>query len=202
MTRLRSIPRQTCLAGYGEYLDAIAVPFGWRAAMLRFKRPANALDADEFQRQGNRFQSDIDIIETPEDTASAEWTQQVLDKYADKVAAYNTTVRRFLRLLDFQSIQDRPGEQPVPDSTTGGWFVEQVDRHHLAADRHGRADRSFHVIQFLPKFIQSLPMGLKSVGHRTGSGNSPQGVLLTSNFLPDFTLVGAMSPLFSDGSGY
>lgn len=56
--------------------------------MITFKPPVGALTADEFERQGRHFDSDIHIIETPADSASAEWIQHILDKYAAKVIAY------------------------------------------------------------------------------------------------------------------
>ena len=56
--------------------------------MISFKPPAQTVSAEEFERRGNLFESDIHIIETPGDTVSSERTQHILDKYADKVVAY------------------------------------------------------------------------------------------------------------------
>jgi hypothetical protein len=56
--------------------------------MITFKPPVGALTAEEFEGRGNHFESDIHIIETLADSASAEWTQHILDKYADDVIAY------------------------------------------------------------------------------------------------------------------
>lgn len=55
--------------------------------MLTF-RPKNAVTAEQYESQGNTFDSDIHIIECPDDAISSEWTQHILDKYADEVVAY------------------------------------------------------------------------------------------------------------------
>ncbi len=58
--------------------------------MLTF-RSARAMAAKQFESQGNCFSPDIHIIASPDDTTAVEWTQQVLNKYADKVIAYHIT---------------------------------------------------------------------------------------------------------------
>ena len=57
--------------------------------MITFQPTASAITADAFQRQGNSFDPDIHIIATTEDAATAEWTQYILDKYADEVTVYS-----------------------------------------------------------------------------------------------------------------
>ena len=57
--------------------------------MISLKIPPQALTAEEFEHRGNRFESDIHIIETPDDTVSSEWTQHILNKYGSEVSAYH-----------------------------------------------------------------------------------------------------------------
>lgn len=57
--------------------------------MITFIPPATAVTAEDFGRNGNSFAPDLHIIVMPEDVAAAEWTQHILDKYADKAIAYS-----------------------------------------------------------------------------------------------------------------
>lgn len=56
--------------------------------MLTF-RPSNAVTAEQYERQGNTFEPEIHIGESLNDTIACEWTQHILDKYADEVVAYH-----------------------------------------------------------------------------------------------------------------
>ena len=56
--------------------------------MLTFRPPTSAVTAEVFVRQGNDFNPDIHIVATPGDTVAAEWTQRIINKYADMVRVY------------------------------------------------------------------------------------------------------------------
>ena len=89
----------------------------------------------------------------------------------------------------FQCIQHDPGQQPIPNLLAGRWLVEQVASDDFVTYCNGSTNCPFGVPQLLPELVQSFPVGLESVGHRTCAGHGPKGFLLAGNFFPYFTLV-------------
>ena len=116
--------------------------------------------------------------------------------YAKKLLNIGSSRLPLVGLL-LQGVKHVARHQTIPDLVASGGLVKDIHGHDPLADCHRHAAGSINVAQGFLAFGQSLFVGFKCIGHRA-RGGSTEGLLLTSDLLPDFAVVGAMALLLGD----